>query len=154
MHLWLVWSLILNVILSFQPSCWGFSFALGHGLSFFGGTQHSPFNSCPAMSCNFGVLAGEDELISYYPTFCYLHWEIYSEKPIILKDTHTTMFISALFTIARTWKQLRCPNRWMIMKECVCVCVCVCIIHNRILLNHKKEQIWVSLTEVNKHRAC
>ena len=30
---------------------------------------------------------------------------IYPEKTIIFKDTCTTMFIAALFTIARTWKQ-------------------------------------------------
>ena len=34
---------------------------------------------------------------------------IYPEK-IILKDTCTLMFIAALFTIARTWKQPRCPT--------------------------------------------
>ena len=55
------WGLILNVISPLLPSCWGFSFALGHGVSFFGGTQHSPVDGCSAVSCNFGVLAGEDE---------------------------------------------------------------------------------------------
>ena len=34
---------------------------------------------------------------------------IYPEKDIIQKDTCTPEFIAALFTIARTWKQLRCP---------------------------------------------
>ena len=34
---------------------------------------------------------------------------IYSEKTIIQKDTCTTMFTAAQFTLARTWKQLRCP---------------------------------------------
>ena len=32
-HLWRVWGLILNVISQLLPSCWGFSFALGHGVS-------------------------------------------------------------------------------------------------------------------------
>ena len=32
-HLWCVWGLILNLILSLLPSCWGFCCALGHGLS-------------------------------------------------------------------------------------------------------------------------
>ena len=36
---------------------------------------------------------------------------IYPEKTIIQKDTCTTMFIAALFTIARTWKQPNCPLR-------------------------------------------
>ena len=34
-HLWRVWGLILNVISPLLPSFWGFSFALGCGLSFF-----------------------------------------------------------------------------------------------------------------------
>ena len=32
-HLWWVLGLILNVISPLLPSCWGFSFALGHGVS-------------------------------------------------------------------------------------------------------------------------
>ena len=35
---------------------------------------------------------------------------IYSEKTIIQKDTRTPMFTAALFTIARTWKQPKCPS--------------------------------------------
>ena len=34
-HLWWVLSLILNAKSPLLPSCWGFSFALGHGVSFF-----------------------------------------------------------------------------------------------------------------------
>ena len=33
---------------------------------------------------------------------------IYPEKTIIQKESCTTMFIAALFTIARTWKQTKC----------------------------------------------
>ena len=36
-HVWWVWGLILNEIPLLLPSCWSFSFALGHGVSFFGG---------------------------------------------------------------------------------------------------------------------
>ena len=36
---------------------------------------------------------------------------IYPEKTIIQKETCTTMFIAALFTVARTWKQPKCPSR-------------------------------------------
>ena len=36
---------------------------------------------------------------------------IYLEKTIIPKDTHTPIFIAALFTIARTWKQPKCPSQ-------------------------------------------
>ena len=35
---------------------------------------------------------------------------IYPKKTIIQKDTCTTMFIAALFTIARTWTQPKCPS--------------------------------------------
>ena len=35
---------------------------------------------------------------------------IYPEKTIIQKETCTTMFTATLFTIARTWKQLKCPS--------------------------------------------
>ena len=36
---------------------------------------------------------------------------IYPEKTIIQKEPCTTIFIAALFTIARTWKQPKCPSR-------------------------------------------
>ena len=36
-------------------------------------------------------------------------WGIYLKKTIIQKDTHTSMFITALFTIAKTWKQ----SKWI-----------------------------------------
>ena len=36
---------------------------------------------------------------------------IYPEKTIIQKDIRTPVFIAALFTIARTWKQPKCPLR-------------------------------------------
>ena len=35
---------------------------------------------------------------------------IYPEKTMIQKDTCTSMFIAALFTIARSWKQPKCPT--------------------------------------------
>ena len=40
---------------------------------------------------------------------------IYLEKTIIQKDACTLMFIAALFTIARTWKQPKCPltDEWI-----------------------------------------
>ena len=40
---------------------------------------------------------------------------IYPEKIIIQKDSCTTMFIAALYTIARTWKQPKCPwtDEWI-----------------------------------------
>ena len=40
---------------------------------------------------------------------------IYPEKTIIQKDTCTPMFIAALFTIAGSWKQPKCPltDKWI-----------------------------------------
>ena len=35
---------------------------------------------------------------------------IYADKSFLEKDTCTRMFIAALFTIARTWKQPKCPS--------------------------------------------
>ena len=39
----------------------------------------------------------------------------YLDKTFFEKDTCTRMFIAALFTIAKTWKQPRCPstNEWI-----------------------------------------
>ena len=40
---------------------------------------------------------------------------IHTEKTIIERDMCTPVFIAALFTIARTWKQPRCPlgDEWI-----------------------------------------
>ena len=50
----------------FAPPTVLLSFALGRGISFFGGIQHSPVNGCSTASCNFGVLVWEDERTSFY----------------------------------------------------------------------------------------
>ena len=34
---------------------------------------------------------------------------IYPDKTFIQKDAYPPMFIAALFTVAKTWKQLQCP---------------------------------------------
>ena len=46
--------------------------------------------------------------LSYDPAIPLLG--IYLDKIIIQKDTCITMFIAALFTIAKTWKQPKCPS--------------------------------------------
>ena len=61
-HLWRVQCLILNVISPLLPSCWGFSFALGCGISFFGWIRQFLVNGCPAVSCSFGVLVLQSNL--------------------------------------------------------------------------------------------
>ena len=43
---------------------------------------------------------------------------IYPEKIIIQKSTCTPMFITALFAIARTWKQPRCPSADKWIRKC------------------------------------
>ena len=35
---------------------------------------------------------------------------IYMDKTVIQKDTCIPVFIAALFTIAKTWKQPKCPS--------------------------------------------
>ena len=41
--------------------------------------------------------------------------DIYSEENRVERDTHNPMFIAALFAMARTWKQPRCPlaDEWI-----------------------------------------
>ena len=43
------------------------------------------------------------------------HFYIHPDKPIIGKDTCTSMLIAALFTIVKTWKQPKCPltDEWI-----------------------------------------
>ena len=40
---------------------------------------------------------------------------LYPDKTLIQKDTCTSVFIAALFTIAKTWKQPKCPftDEWI-----------------------------------------
>ena len=54
---------------------------------------------------------------------------IYREKTIISKDTYSTMFTAALFTIAKPWKQPKCPSTDERIKK----------MYNGILLGHKKN---------------
>ena len=55
----------------------------------------------------------------------------YLGKTIIQKDTCTQMFIAALFTIIRTWKQSKCPSTDVWIKKTY--------VYNGILLSHKKK---------------
>ena len=70
---------------------------------------------------------------------------MYPEETKIERDTCIPVFIAALFTIARTWKQTRCPSTDEWIKVVV-------HIYNGILLSHKKEHIWVSSDEVDEPR--
>ena len=46
---------------------------------------------------------------------------IYPEKTRVEKDTYSTMLIAALFIIARTWKQPRCPSTDQWIKKMWCI---------------------------------
>ena len=46
------------------------------------------------------------------------HYQAYTQKKPKLKDTCTPVFIAALFTIARTWKQPRCLSTDEWIKKC------------------------------------
>ena len=70
-HLWRLWALILNVISPLLLSCWGFSFALGCGVSFFGGIQRCPVDGS-LVTCSFGVLTGEDECTSCHSAILWI----------------------------------------------------------------------------------
>ena len=69
---------------------------------------------------------------------------IYTKENKVEKDTCTPMFIAALFTIARTWKQPRCPSTDEWIKK---------LWYNGILLCYKKECICVSPNGVDEPSA-
>ena len=61
---------------------------------------------------------------------------IYLEEVKTEKDTCSPMFTAALFTIARTWKQPRCPSTDEWIKKLWYI-----YIYNGILPSHKKRHI-------------
>ena len=65
-HLWWGRVLILGVILPLLPSFLGFSFPLDVGCLFLVGSNIFLLMFCAVVSCNFGVLAGEDKRASFY----------------------------------------------------------------------------------------
>ena len=56
-----------------------------------------------------------------------------TDKTIIQKDTCTSVFTAALFTIAKTWKQPKCPSMDEWIRKCGTY------IYKEILPSHKKE---------------
>ena len=71
---------------------------------------------------------------------------IYLEETKIEKDTCIPLFIAALFTIARTWKQPRCPSTDEWIKKLWYIYTLE--YYSAI----KKECIWVSSVEVDEPR--
>ena len=52
-------------------------------------------------------------------------------KTLIEKGMCIPLFIASLFTVAKTWKQHKCPSKdeWIkkLWNMCACVCMYVCI---------------------------
>ena len=77
-HFWHAWGLPL------LPTCWGFSFALKVGYSFWWDPtfscqiDRSEERVCSATSCTSGVLTGEDECTSLYSTIMFSDYIISS----------------------------------------------------------------------------
>ena len=74
--------------------------------------------------------------------------DIYPEKTIIQKDICTPVFIAVLFTIARTWKQPKCPmvDEWIKKMWYIYTMEYYSAI--------KKEQNWVICRDVDGPRVC
>ena len=73
---------------------------------------------------------------------------IYPEKTIIKKDTGTPMFIAALFTIARSWKQPKCPSTDEWIKK-------MWYVHTVEYYSAiKKERSWLLCRDVDGPRDC
>ena len=66
------------------------------------------------------------------------------------KNTCTPMFVAALFTIARTWKQPRCPSTDEWIKKLWYTLIYTMEYYSAI----KKEHSWVSSSEVDEPRTC
>ena len=62
--------LIPNAISPLLPSCCGFSFALAHGVSFFGRIQLCPADGCSAGNYNFGTTYLPETLGRLKQDFC------------------------------------------------------------------------------------
>ena len=77
-------------------------------------------NGLPIFHCiHFKYLSGH---IKIHPTISLMG--MHPEKTVIWKDSCNPMFITALFTTAKTWKHQNV--HWQMCKDVVCVCVCVC----------------------------
>ena len=84
--------------------------------------------------------------LPYDPAIPLLGMYLEKMKTVIQKDTCIPMFITALFTIVKTWKQPKRPSIVEWIKKILCVYICVHIhthvrthTHNGLLLSHKKE---------------
>ena len=80
-------------------------------------SQYSPHHS--SNTCYYGLVLSVLELhingVMQYLLFCIRIFSLKIVFGVIEKHTCTPMFTATLFTIARTWKQPRCPstNEWI-----------------------------------------
>ena len=81
---------------------------------------------------------------------------IYSKEPktLIQKNRSTPMFIAALFTISKIWKQPKCPSvdEW--------IKTTMGYLHSVIILGHKKKKsllfltVWMDLENIMLSEIC
>ena len=76
------------------------------------------------------------------------YWAHTQAKGITQKDTCTPVFIAALFTTVRTWKQPRCPSTGEWIKKMWYVDIM------EYYSTLKKEQNWVICSDVDEPRVC
>ena len=71
-------------------------------MSFFGGIHHSPVDGCSAASCNFGVLAGDNECMSFYSAIL----DSFPRDAGWIEPASLTFLALAggFFTASTTWK--------------------------------------------------
>ena len=69
-------------------------------------------------SIEVALKASKKRELSYDPAIPFVG--IYLEKTIVGKDTYTSVFIVALFTVARMW-HLKCPVSRGMEEDVVCV---------------------------------
>ena len=67
---------------------------------------------------------------------------IYTDKALIQKDTRTAVFIAALLTIAKTWKQPICPStdEWIKMMCCIYTHTATCLNLEDIILSEVSQK--------------
>ena len=77
------------------------------------------------------------------------HFWAYKLRKPELKETHTPMFITALFIIARSWKQPRCPlaDEWMRKLWYICTMEYYSAIKNNAFKSNEVDETGAYYTE-------
>ena len=73
---------------------------------------------------------------------------IYPEEIKMKKDTCTPMFIATLFTIVRTWKQLRCPSTDEWIKKLWCIYIYIYMIEYYSAIKRTHESVLMRWTKL------